>query len=172
MVASLVREANRKARKKGEGKGNKYEHQVNVNHTIGVYKESDTSGDRRRGDSAAVFDEGNAAFDGKAGSADTSGSGDGAQKPRAGQGCFITTISQTAENGHCGTVLLKLLTMVREWVLAGQDWGNTPLAAQWADSRTAWREEIREAVVIPLVERIFKIDFYAVTAIVIIVEIS
>jgi len=85
MVASMVREANRKARKKGEGNGNKYEHQVNVNHTIGVYKElSDTSGDRRRGDSAAVFDEGDAAFDGKAGSADTSGSGDGAQKPRAG----------------------------------------------------------------------------------------
>ena len=94
MVASLVREA----RKKGEGKGNKDEYEVNMNHAIGVYKElSDISGDRRRGDSAAVFDEGDAAFDGKACSADTSGSGDGAQKPRAGQGCFITIISQTAE---------------------------------------------------------------------------
>jgi len=32
-----------------------------------------------QGDSVAVFDEGNAAFDGKAGSADTSRSGDSAQ---------------------------------------------------------------------------------------------
>jgi len=40
MVASLVREANRKARKKREGNGNKYEHQVNVNHAIGVYKDN------------------------------------------------------------------------------------------------------------------------------------
>jgi len=36
---------------------------------------------------------------------------------------------------------------------------NTPLAAQWADSRTAWREGIREAVTLPLMKRIFKIDF-------------
>jgi len=36
MLASLVREANWKARKKGEGKGNKYEYEVNVNHAIGV----------------------------------------------------------------------------------------------------------------------------------------
>jgi len=85
MLASMVREANRKARKKREGNGNKYEHQVNVNHAIGVYKESDTSGDRRRGDSAAVFDEGDTAFDGKAGSADTSGSGDGAQSREPGR---------------------------------------------------------------------------------------
>ena len=50
------------------------------------------------------------------------------------------------------------------WAASG--W-NTPLAAQWADSRIAWREESREgiqegsreAVVIPLMERIFKIDF-------------
>jgi len=32
MLASMVREA----RKKGERNGNKYEHQVNVNHAIGV----------------------------------------------------------------------------------------------------------------------------------------
>jgi len=38
------------------------------------------------------------------------------------------------------------------WAASG--W-NTPLAAQWADSRIAWRE----AVVIPLMERSFKVDF-------------
>jgi len=45
----------------------------------------DTSSDRRRGDSVAVLDEGNAAFDRKAGSADTSGSGDGAQSREPGR---------------------------------------------------------------------------------------
>jgi len=59
---------------------------------------------------------------------------------------------------------------VRERVLVGQDRGGTPrLPAQWADSRIAWREgiragsreEIREAVVIPSMERIFKVDFLA-----------
>jgi hypothetical protein len=39
MVASCVREANRKANKKREGQGNKYEYQVNVNHAIGVFKD-------------------------------------------------------------------------------------------------------------------------------------
>ena len=46
--------------------------------------------------------------------------------------------------------------------LAASGW-NTPLAAGWADSRIGWREgsraENHEAVVIPLMERIFKIDF-------------
>jgi len=37
-MASLVREANREARKKREGKGNKYDYRVNVNHAIGIYK--------------------------------------------------------------------------------------------------------------------------------------
>ena len=46
------------------------------------------------------------------------------------------------------------------WAASG--W-NTPLAAQWADSRTAWQEGIREAVVIPLLKRIFKIDFCGYT---------
>ena len=32
---------------------------------------------------------------------------------------------------------------IREWVLVGQDRGGTPrFPAQWADSRTAWREEM------------------------------
>jgi len=53
---------------------------------------------------------------------------------------------------------------IRERVLIGQDRGGTPrLPAQWADSRIGWREGRsegrREAVVIPLTERIFKIDF-------------
>jgi len=53
---------------------------------------------------------------------------------------------------------------IRERVLVGQDRGGTPrLPAQWADSRIAWREGswegIREAVIIPLMECIFKVDF-------------
>jgi hypothetical protein len=39
MVASCVREANINAKKEREGKGNKYEYQVNVNHAIGVFKD-------------------------------------------------------------------------------------------------------------------------------------
>jgi hypothetical protein len=39
MVASFVREANRNAKKKREGKGNKYEYKVNVNHAIGIFKD-------------------------------------------------------------------------------------------------------------------------------------
>jgi transposase InsO family protein len=35
MLASFVREANREVRKEGEKRGNKYEYQVNVNHTSG-----------------------------------------------------------------------------------------------------------------------------------------
>jgi len=50
-----------------------------------IQRLSDTSGDRRRGDSAAVFDEGNAAFDGKAGGADMSVSGDSAQSREQGR---------------------------------------------------------------------------------------
>jgi len=53
------------------------------------------------------------------------------------------------------------------WAASG--W-NTPLAAQWADSRTAWREEIRAVMATPLklcldylheslIARIVKIDF-------------
>jgi hypothetical protein len=39
MVASCVREANRKAKKKRESQGNKYAYQVNVNHAIGLFKD-------------------------------------------------------------------------------------------------------------------------------------
>jgi hypothetical protein len=39
MLASLVREANRKAKKKRAGQGNKYEYNVNVNHAVGVFKD-------------------------------------------------------------------------------------------------------------------------------------
>jgi hypothetical protein len=39
MLASCVREANRKAQKKREGSGNRYEYQVNVNHAVGVFKD-------------------------------------------------------------------------------------------------------------------------------------
>jgi hypothetical protein len=38
MLASLVREANRKVQKKREGSGNRYEYQVNVKHAVGVFK--------------------------------------------------------------------------------------------------------------------------------------
>ena len=39
MVASLVRQANRKAEKQREGQENKYKYRVNVNHAIGVFKD-------------------------------------------------------------------------------------------------------------------------------------
>jgi hypothetical protein len=39
MVASFVREANLNAKKKREGKENKYEYKVNVNHAIGIFKD-------------------------------------------------------------------------------------------------------------------------------------
>jgi hypothetical protein len=39
MLASFVREANRKAKKEREKWGNKYEYQVNVNHARGVFKD-------------------------------------------------------------------------------------------------------------------------------------
>jgi ribosome-associated toxin RatA of RatAB toxin-antitoxin module len=39
MLASFVREANRKVKKEREKRGNKYEYQVNVNHAIGVFKD-------------------------------------------------------------------------------------------------------------------------------------
>ena len=39
MLASCVREANRKAKKKRERSGNRYEYQVNVNHAVGVFKD-------------------------------------------------------------------------------------------------------------------------------------
>jgi hypothetical protein len=39
MVASCVREANRKAQKKREQSGNLYEYRVNMNHAIGVFKD-------------------------------------------------------------------------------------------------------------------------------------
>jgi hypothetical protein len=39
MLASFVREANRKVKKERERRGNKYEYQVNVNHAIGVFKD-------------------------------------------------------------------------------------------------------------------------------------
>ena len=39
MLASFVREAERKAAKERSGSGNKYEYKVNVNHVVGVYKE-------------------------------------------------------------------------------------------------------------------------------------
>jgi len=39
MVASLVRQASRKAEKQREGRGNKYEYRVNSNHAIGIFKD-------------------------------------------------------------------------------------------------------------------------------------
>ena len=39
MLASCVREANRKAKKERDGNGNRYEYQVNVNHAVGVFKD-------------------------------------------------------------------------------------------------------------------------------------
>jgi IS4 transposase len=39
MLASLVRGADRKAKKKREGGGNLYEYRVNVNHAVGVFKD-------------------------------------------------------------------------------------------------------------------------------------
>ena len=39
MIASLVRQANLKAKKRRESQGNKYEYRVNVNHAIGVFKD-------------------------------------------------------------------------------------------------------------------------------------
>ena len=38
-TAGFVREANRKAKRDREGKKNRYEYEVNVNHAIGVYKD-------------------------------------------------------------------------------------------------------------------------------------
>ena len=39
MLASFVREANRKVKQEREKSGNKYEYQVNENHAVGVYKD-------------------------------------------------------------------------------------------------------------------------------------
>ena len=39
MLASCLREANRKAKKKREDSGNLYEYKVNVNHAVGVFKD-------------------------------------------------------------------------------------------------------------------------------------
>jgi hypothetical protein len=39
MIASVVRKANRAVKREREGKGNRYEYQVNVNHAIGVFKD-------------------------------------------------------------------------------------------------------------------------------------
>ena len=39
MLSSCVREADRNVKKEREGRGNRYEYQVNVNHAVGVFKD-------------------------------------------------------------------------------------------------------------------------------------